>query len=358
MSHAPERAEKNCLNCGATVQGRYCQVCGQENIVPREGFWSLVIHFFYDITHFDSKFFDSLRYLLFKPGYLSKEYMNGRRARYLNPVRMYVFTSAFFFIIFFTLFKTDDAVKWNENITLTQDDRDSILKTVEKKLKNKPNDEFLTRQMILLKDTTKTIRMMDFLELNEDFRVLSIVGDEYRSLSEYDSVQKSLPQSERDGWFRRQLQKRQIEINNKYRYKGQQVLKDVANAALHKLPYLLFVSLPLFALLLKLLYVRRKEFYYADHAIFSIHHYIFSFINLLFIIAFSKLEDMTGWGVFSILVFLLVLAWFVYLYKGLRNFYGQRRGKTILKYLLLNLGALIINLILMALFFFLSIFTI
>ena len=108
MSHAPERKEKDCLNCGALVQGRFCQVCGQENIVPHESFWSMVHHFFADITHFDGKFFSTVGILVRKPGFLSAEYVKGRRNSYLNPVRMYVFTSALFFLIFFTLFNPHD----------------------------------------------------------------------------------------------------------------------------------------------------------------------------------------------------------------------------------------------------------
>jgi len=84
--------------------GRYCHVCGQENVEPKESFWHLLTHFFNDITHFDGKFFITLKDLLFKPGFLSKEYMIGRRASYLNPVRMYVFTSAIFFLLFFFFF--------------------------------------------------------------------------------------------------------------------------------------------------------------------------------------------------------------------------------------------------------------
>ena len=95
MSHLTERKEKNCLNCNTTVQGRYCQVCGQENIVPQDTFGHLVLHFIYDITHFDGKFFDTLKYLAFKPGFLSKEYIAGRRVRYLNPIRMYVLLRLF-----------------------------------------------------------------------------------------------------------------------------------------------------------------------------------------------------------------------------------------------------------------------
>ncbi|MCY7293029.1 MAG: DUF3667 domain-containing protein [Ferruginibacter sp.] len=107
MSHLNERQGKNCLNCNTEVAGRYCQYCGQENIETKETVWHLVSHFFQDITHFDGKFFSTLKYLFTKPGFLSKEYMIGRRASYVNPVRMYVFTSAFFFLIFFSIMKVD-----------------------------------------------------------------------------------------------------------------------------------------------------------------------------------------------------------------------------------------------------------
>ena len=99
MSHSAERSEKDCLNCGTIVHGRFCHVCGQENLHPKESFWYILTHVFNDITHFDGKFFSTLKFLIFKPGLLSKEYMTGRRASYLNPIRMYVFTSAFFFLM-------------------------------------------------------------------------------------------------------------------------------------------------------------------------------------------------------------------------------------------------------------------
>ena len=88
--------------------GHYCHNCGQENIEPKESIWHLVSHLFEDLTHFDGKFFTSLKDLILKPGFLSKEYMLGRRASYLNPIRMYLFTSAIFFLIFFSLYSIDD----------------------------------------------------------------------------------------------------------------------------------------------------------------------------------------------------------------------------------------------------------
>src|SRR4030095_10871822 len=116
----------NCLNCGTAVMGRYCHVCGQENIEPKESFWHLVTHFFNDVTHFDGKFFITLKDLLLKPGFLTKEYMIGKRASYLNPVRMYVFTSAIFFLLFFSFFRSKEPTKISATVngkTLEQIDK-------------------------------------------------------------------------------------------------------------------------------------------------------------------------------------------------------------------------------------------
>ncbi|MBC7411543.1 MAG: DUF3667 domain-containing protein, partial [Bacteroidia bacterium] len=94
-----EREKKDCLNCGQQLSGRYCHACGQENIEHHDTFWHLVSHFFNDITHFDSKFFGTIIPLLFKPGFLTKEFLGGRRQRYLEPIRMYVFLSFLCFFI-------------------------------------------------------------------------------------------------------------------------------------------------------------------------------------------------------------------------------------------------------------------
>ncbi len=86
------------------VIGNFCHNCGQENIEPKETVWHLISHFFRDVTHFDGKFFTSLKDLILKPGFLSKEYMVGRRANYLNPgedIFIYVcniFPHFFFFV--------------------------------------------------------------------------------------------------------------------------------------------------------------------------------------------------------------------------------------------------------------------
>lgn len=103
MSHLEERSEKICLNCNAQLAGPFRHICGQHNIEPKETVLHLKTHFINDITHFDGKFFSTLGLLIKRPGFLPAQYMMGKRAAYFNPVRMYIFTSAIFFLIFFSV---------------------------------------------------------------------------------------------------------------------------------------------------------------------------------------------------------------------------------------------------------------
>jgi hypothetical protein len=346
VSHAPERTEKNCLNCGATVIGRFCHICGQENIEPKESFGKLVLHFFYDITHFDGKFFESVKDLMFRPGFLSKEYFKGRRASYLNPVRMYVFTSAIFFLIFFMATKPENFFHPTVAKPLTEKQRAAALDDLENEYKKSQSDTVvLLRKIELLKNKNRIVT-------NEALDSLDI---HYKSFEEYDSIQKTKPPSERNGWLNR-LAVKKFKIYGSTQKNQMELGLKLTDIFLHKLPYLLFVSLPLFALILRLLYVRRrKEFYYADHAIFSIHHYILSFILLLFCFLLDTIYDLTGFGIFRIILLIFLFGiWPIHLYIAMLNFYKQKWFKTFIKFLFLNLLGFLTVLILFVIFLLIS----
>jgi hypothetical protein len=356
VSHRQERKEKDCLNCGALVHGRYCHICGQENVLAKESFGHLVRHFFYDITHFDSKFFDSMRYLLFRPGLLPREYLKGRRVSYVNPIRMYVFTSAFFFIIFFSIFDANDAVKMNVDLPLTTQQRLDEIKDAEEALKKYPTSIEWQTVLTMLKDTSKTVTANDVHKIVRDSLSFSLGVRRYRNLKEYDSVQQSLPATEKDGLFFKTIYRKLLAFYEKNNYDVSAGAKNFFNSLLHRLPYILFISLPVFAFILKLLYIRRKKFYYEDHAIFSIYHYIFTFFLLLFVFGFGKISDFTGWSFMDFLTACLFLLGGFYLYRSMRRFYGQSRAKTLIKFLLLNLAGLVSFIILFALFLLFSVF--
>jgi hypothetical protein len=73
------REETDCLNCGAKVTGRFCPECGQENVDSHENLFHLLGHYTADFFHFESKVPRSVIPLLTKPGFLTKEYWEGRR---------------------------------------------------------------------------------------------------------------------------------------------------------------------------------------------------------------------------------------------------------------------------------------
>ena len=178
----------------------------------------------------------------------------------------------------------------------------------------------------------------------------------YKSKEEYDSLVKA--GVKKDNWFERMITYKGIELNEKYHNNTRLAIINLLGKLQHSIPQMLFVLLPLFALFLKLLYFRHKNFYYTDHAIFTIHFYIFVFIEMLLIFGISKVYSMTGAGWLQYLNLALVFVIFFYLYKAMRNFYRQSRIKTILKYFLLLFSFLCFGFFLFIIFFFISVFEI
>jgi hypothetical protein len=362
VSHFKERKEKNCLNCNALVAGRYCQVCGQENIEPKESFWHMVTHFINDITHFDGKFFTTTKLLLLKPGFLPREYLRGKRASYLHPIRMYIFTSAFFFLIFFSfsggvITEDKEVSEKNEQLisnqkkidgidSLITDTRDSVLLfalTNQKKKYEEENKKIDANLDVLIKSkkekkeqpNTDTANKKSNRNSNSRFSFNNTYLDTLKTVEEYLTYQKSLPEEKKDSWIKKAFVKKAISLRNKYRYDTKEFIEIAKDKFFHSLPQMLFVSLPLFALILQVLYFRRKQFFYTDHGVFTIFHFIAVYILLLLNFAIGKINDLTGWAFIQYISFAIILFMLFYLYKSMRNFYQQRRGKTILKFILL-----------------------
>lgn len=354
MSHQPERTEKNCLNCNTHIYGRFCHVCGQENVVSKQSFFSLAKHFVYDIFHFDGKFFETVRKLLLKPGQVPKEYTAGKRASFLDPIRMYLFTSAVFFVFFFALAGPAGIGKVKSTEYLTMDERAQIINELQKEIQKGDKDSLVMYQQIQqLKDTSLKMKLED---IEREDQVLTFTKENYRTLQEYDSIQNVLPKTEKDGWFTRRLTRKSLEINDKYRGRSKEGLENFTNTLLHYFPYILFLSLPFFAGTLKLLYIRKKNLFYSDHAVFTLYHYVFGFIALLLIFLMNLLEDAWALSIFNWIIGLLILWWILYLFMGMKRFYEQGWGKTFFKFLIQVFLNIVILIFLLFIFLIFSIF--
>jgi hypothetical protein len=348
VSHLKQRKEKSCLNCNATINGRYCSICGQENLEAQESVWHLIVHFFNDITHFDGKFFSSVKYVVTKPGFLSSEYVAGRRMSYLNPVRFYVFTSFIFFLILFSFFVKEENLKLEEKDVVTMSSQDSI------KLQENLKGLDTTLQKSILKKG-KLSSLLDSARKNSSNDTFSFFRvSKYRDRKEFDSLDKL--GLVKEGFFKRGFIDKQFHMKEKYGNDKVKVLNALVDAILHLIPQILFLTLPFFALILKLLYIRRTKYYYVAHIIFTIHFYIFVYIQILLINFVSKIAELTNIGLLYDVTIALGLLIFYYMYRAMRNFYEQGRWKTLMKLSILSFFLIFLFLFFAVLLFGFSIF--
>ena len=247
MSHLKERKEKNCLNCGETVTGRFCHQCGQENVEVKESFGHLIMHFIEDLTHFDGKLWKTLKLLLFKPAKLTQLYMDGQRANYIHPIRMYLFISAIFFFFIFSgeQVKGPEVAKPLPVIALPNPPlpKPALLNTV------------ASKKTDLKKTDAKNVEVKKEGGLNFQ------IGNDtipYKTIGAYDSAQSKLPDTKKDSWFESSLVKKTIELNDKFKDDKFKFGEALMEQFEHYFSRMLYISLPMFALFLWILYRRNK----------------------------------------------------------------------------------------------------
>jgi hypothetical protein len=268
MSHKKFREETNCLNCGATVTGKFCSECGQENLDTHENFFHMAGHFLSDYFHFDSKFFRSLIPLFTKPGFLTKEYWQGRRVHYIHPLRLFFFVTILFVIasnFFYKHFEVELKSVIREDSVLAKMD-DAYLATLPDSAKffvGKGRDSLTAKE--LRKEKASDLRRMNKLRHGID---------------------------------------------------------DVFNST----KYVTFLLLPIYALLFKLLYIRKKSFY-VDHLVYMMHVQSFVYCILCFIFLLLLIVPLTLGMIKQISLAII----FIYVSISLRYLYHQPWWRTILK---------------------------
>jgi hypothetical protein len=89
-----------CLNCGAPLQGPFCHRCGQKDQARKVRLGHLLGEMLGEFLNYDQKVLSSFWLLIRRPGFLAREYLEGRRVRHLSPLRLYVVTSFLTFLLF------------------------------------------------------------------------------------------------------------------------------------------------------------------------------------------------------------------------------------------------------------------
>lgn len=92
-------ATGHCLNCGAQLRGAFCSRCGQRAIAAYPTVGELVGDAWQELSGYDGRFARTFRILFGRPGALTVETLEGRRVRYITPVRLYLVASVFYFLV-------------------------------------------------------------------------------------------------------------------------------------------------------------------------------------------------------------------------------------------------------------------
>jgi len=338
------RKENDCLNCGTILEGKFCHNCGQENLQMKESFGHMITHAVSDYFHFDDQFFHTLKPLLFKPGKLTVEYLAGHRASYLHPVKMYIFISLIFFILFFRNSKEEMInVKHSKqseqkgihaaNQAIVEGVKlDTTLSARQKKEVTDRIKSFLPAAAAKNMDAElkkDSVRKAQQKVDDDDQGSFTFYGDDtnkYKTYDEYIAHQNTLPVVDRNN----SLENYMIKKNYDWKKQGKNAKEVLVEGIKHNTPKMMFLLLPMFGLILKLAFLKNHKLY-VEHMIYSIHlHcYLFLFLTITMLIKIFIPADWQGAIALINIVSLIVIIWYVY--RSLRVFYNRSRWRTVSK---------------------------
>ncbi len=311
MGHQKLRTDKTCLNCNYVVENKYCPNCGQENVESKQSFHYLFTHFLEDLTHYDGGFWITIKTLLFKPAVLTKEYIDGKRKKYVPPVKLYIFIS---FIAFFIPSILPDFSSYGDSEDIIEINPDRK-ETEQNKTKKDENYLFW--------------------------------GHKYESLKEMDSIEHTLPESERLTGIDYYFEKRAAEINEKYT--SEEINEKAKESMVHNLPKVLFLYLPFFAFMLWLFHGKRR-WYYFEHGVFTLHYFAFILLTITCLSILNCLISLLPNSIYRATMFFAFIImmgwWFFYFFRSHRKYYGEKRWVSRLK----GFGLFFINVFLIIVF--------
>ena len=352
-----------CANCGAELLGEYCFQCGQ----PVKGMIRPLSSMLHDIAdtifNIDSRIFHTLWPLFVKPGFLSNEYFAGRRVRFVTPFRLYFFLSiAAFFAIQVWLGDVQlNDVNFNvegpqatsfataitkEEVTARRDAAIAVLEAGKQRAKDSPKElKRLDRDEDNLR--TRATKRLDYLQAEADAKAKGSQPppepDDNAGRNHFELFGKEFDEKKNPvhvGWLPEFANAKLNAALGRMRGNADRISNDPKPFIIgifSVLPQVLFIVMPLFALLLKIFYLFKRRLY-MEHLIIALHSHSFIFLTLLLITGCSALrswaEASVPWmsGILGIVIFLL--GWWlpIYLFIMQKRVYKQGWIMTTLKY--------------------------
>jgi hypothetical protein len=297
MPH-PKFKSSKCSNCGTRllVSNNYCPQCGQVNHNLNIPLKYLIEEAAESIFHFDTKSVRTLKAICFKPGFITSEFIKGRRAQYVAPVKFYIFISFVFFLI----------------ISLPQV-KQGTSPDVDMKVDTLTYDGISSAE---LRGVTKQVQLDSVMQAH------------------------AIQPSPLNRYIIRQLSRLGTEGQEAFNH---MLLKSVS--------YMMFALMPLFALFIFILHFKKTK-HYISTLVFSIHYHSFVFLLLTLSCIVDRIAS-------TFIIFIVPTALSpIYLFMALRCVYGDSFPWTIVKTIIvgalqfLSIGLLFVATVIIALLIF------
>ena len=286
MSHPPARTDLACRNCGTPAPLKFCPECGQETTLHPPTLGEFLHEFVGHYVALEGTLWQTLKLLLTKPGRLTREYLDGRRRRYVLPLRLYLTCSFLFFLVV----KLTPAVSPDHTVVMDL--------------------------------TGKRLGTVAELQARADAAAMAASSPASGVVAPHRPLHEKLRPFECGHYPHRTCSWMESLVN----YSGagfsdhpQEVVQHMQAHVIAYSPYLVFLLLPAFAGIMKLTYWNRRMTY-GEHVVFSLHVHAFWF--LLFLAIWLAPESLAG---------LLGLVVPVYGTWAMHETYGGRWLVTILR---------------------------
>ena len=385
---------KECENCHQPLNGPYCANCGQEADSKLKYFWVVIMHLLDDILSFDSRASRTVWPLVTRPAFITNEYFAGRRVHYVPPIRLYLFISIIFFLTL-NLFIGGD-----NNKVININDKQALITQVKGHIKILRADELKLEKVLegniegALEGNDKAARLKADIatfngylsDLNSDYGV----GNNKKIIKitrklvelEFDKVKGDLPEDEQarfDALITSRVKAKKGEVNSEeepdltignngdgtiiFYFLSDEHNKKLSTFSkeltgkfekafnsdtgplieqiIGKLPQLMFILLPLFAFLLKIMFIFSKRLY-MEHLTVALHSHSFIFIAILLSEMLELLDDYLEPTSPSIANFFGVVAgglllWIpIYLFLMQKKVYKQGYFFTLVKFTIIG----------------------
>ncbi|MDQ3199929.1 MAG: DUF3667 domain-containing protein [Verrucomicrobiota bacterium] len=307
----------HCEDCGTELHGHYCSHCGQVAVDYRRSFRHVVADVAESFLNWDSKFTKTIGLLLLKPGWLTNQFVAGRRTRYLHPLRLYLLVSIAFFLGARLIPVSGPTI---DKSKMTPEARAEIEKTMAQmqdlpeSVRKQVNDAIAETA-----ETPATGTKSEPLPGSSPTAAPAKRGPQ--KLIVFDDPKATRTPFER--WMEQQVRAKLGEDGTKLQFFADTLRSNIST--------MMLFCIPLFALVLKILYLRKGRFY-IEHLVYALHIHSFFYFAILIMVFSAMAASRWAPGLRAPLILILLLAILVQIFLSIRQVYRQGWFMTTFKF--------------------------